>query len=504
MVAPEAAPELAPSPFFLEHDEHAVIDDASATAARARYKEDVMLGRAFAAVLSAVTLALVCSTGTARANGRFPQAQAILTVPGGDGSTVFLRATFGILVSRDAGKSWRWICERALGYEGNWDPPIAVTRDGRLWIGLERGLVSTVDGCAIETTSELTGEQVKDLTTDAKGETLWALTGAPDKRGAVWRRSSAGESKDESGAKWERMGLMPENIHPMTLEVAPSKPSRIYVTAQPYGTVRGWLWRSDDGGKTFTGKENDLAHTGPFFIAAIDTKDPNRVVLRHLHTTGSTVLVTPDAGKTFKETLSMDSAMFGFAKTADGSIYFAGSGLAVDGIFRSNDRGEHFERVSNNGVLCLHAAPAGRLFVCDNPFTLGGNAIAVSTDQGRTITPIAKFTDVLGPMACGANADGAAGLCDQAWPDILAGFLPRDAGSAAADGGRVRRRRDGGAEQDATPARRSACGCTVIGASENGADRSWLSAGLLPLVVWAAARRRPGSRRNQSGKARLM
>ncbi|MBA3780037.1 MAG: pseudouridine-5'-phosphate glycosidase [Chloroflexi bacterium] len=59
-------------------------------------------------------------------------------MPSSDGSTIFLRATFGILVSRDAGKTWQWICERALGYEGSWDPPIAVTRDGRLWVGLDQ------------------------------------------------------------------------------------------------------------------------------------------------------------------------------------------------------------------------------------------------------------------------------------------------------------------------------------------------------------------------------
>lgn len=461
-----------------------------------------MLRRSFA--VSVITLALLCSIRSAHANGRFPTAQAIVTVPGGDGSTVFLRATFGILVSRDAGRSWRWICERALGYEGAWDPPIAVTRDGRLWVGLERGLVSTVDGCTVETSPELTGEQIVDLTTDPRGETLWALTGAPDKRGAIWRRSTAGDG----GATWERMGQMPEDIHPMTLEVAPSKPSRIYVTAQPYGTVRGWLWRSDDGGRTFTGGKNDLAHVGPLFIAAVDPKDPNRVVLRHLHTTGSTVLVTKDAGKTFKEVLSMDSAMFGFAKSADGTTLWAGSGLASDGIFRSTDRGEHFERVSNHGVLCLHAVSNEQLFVCENPFTLGAPAIATSTDHGRTVTSIASFGDVQGPIACGGDAgalDASAGLCADAWPETFAQLVPRDGGVSSPDGGAGRRRdagaRDGGAEPSAAPPRKS-CGCHVVGAPERAPDPAWLTAGLLPLVVWARARARRGSRPDQSGPSR--
>ena len=422
-----------------------------------------------------------------------------MSVPGSDGSTIFLRTTFGVLVSRDAGKSWRWICERALGYEGAWDPPIAVTRDSRLWVGLERGLVSTLDGCTVDRSPELEGEQIKDLTTDARGETIWALTGAPDKRGAVWRRSLA----TDGGAHttWERMGLLPDDIHPMTLEVAPSKASRLYVTGQPYGTIRGWLWRSDDGGKTFSVTKNELAHAGPLFISAIDPRAPNRVVLRHLHSTGSAVLVTTDFGKTFKETLTIDSAMFGFSKSADGATLYAGSGLAADGIFRSTDRGEHFERMSNHGVLCLHVAAGGRLFVCENTFALGAPAIATSTDHGQTVTPIAAFTDIQGPVACGGDAsapDASSGLCADAWPETFAQLLPRAPGT---DGG-TRRKRDAGADAgsdpSAPPARKS-CGCSVIGAHDDRPDHAWLSAGLLPLVVWGRARGRRGSPRNQSG-----
>lgn len=506
VVGPDPADhEVPPEACFFEHPEHPAELSTSAAAPSEtsvrckRYKEDVTaltLRRTSVALLfSLVTLAFVCITGRARANGRFPQAQAIESVPGSDGSTIFLRATFGILVSRDAGKSWRWICERALGYEGTWDPPIAVTHDGRLWVGLERGLVSTLDGCTVDTASELAGEQVKDLTVDTKGETLWVLTGAPDKRGAIWRRSSHG-----AVPKWERMGEMPESINPMTLEVAPSKPSRIYVTGQPYGTVRGWLWRSDDGGKTITGAKNDLANTGPLFIAAVDPKDANRVLLRHLHTTGSTVLVTPDAGRTFKEVLAMESAMFGFAKSPDGLTYFAGSGLPEHGLYRSTDRGEHFERVANHGLLCLHDAPGGRLFVCENPVTLGGPGIALSTDRGRTVSILATFGDIQGPVTCG-GADAAPGpdaggsLCADAWPEMRAAVLPRDAGARAKeDAGATDGGLDAGSAIDPAPARRSTCGCIAVGASKTAPDPASLTTGLLPLAVWARARRRRGSR----------
>ena len=160
--------------------------------------------------------------------------------PGGDGSTLFLRTTFGVLVSRDAGASWRWICERALGYEGRWDPPTAVTRDGRLWVGLDNGLGSTLDGCKTDVSHELDGETVKDLTTDARGETLWAITGTPNKPSAVWRRRFGG------GGKWERLGGKGlESMNLLTIEVAPSKLARLYVSGEPYDTVRGRLFRKN-------------------------------------------------------------------------------------------------------------------------------------------------------------------------------------------------------------------------------------------------------------------
>ncbi|CAN5833185.1 hypothetical protein BH11MYX4_BH11MYX4_43940 [soil metagenome] len=468
-----AVPPAPPPPFF-EHPEHPhPSDESSANADRTRYKYSVFRVLRVCS-LAFLTFALVCSTGLARANGRFPAAQAIVTVPRSDGATLFLRATFGILVSRDGCKSWRWMCERALGYEGTWDPPIAATRDGRLWIGLERGLSSTLDGCLVEPATELTGETIKDLTTDPSGDTIWALTGAPDRRGAIWRKTGA--------AKFERLGPTPEGFNPMTLEIAPSKPSRVYVSGQTTGTIRGQLLYTDDGGKTYVGGKNDLVAEGPFFIADVDPKNADRVLVRQLHTTGSDILLSTDAGKTLSIVLTMKSGMYGFAKSADGSTYWAGSGLPEHGIFQSKDRGAHFEHVSGKGVLCLAAAPDGRLLVCENPLTKGAPAVSVSTDEGKTVTPLAMFADVQGPVSCaGPN------VCTDAWPETRALLAPRDAGPAVAA---------------APTARGSTCGCTVVGNLRDTPDHVWLTTGLLPLFVWGRARRRRGSRQSQSGPSR--
>lgn len=431
-----------------------------------------MSARAVPAFVIAVALTCIAE-GRAYANGRFPQAQAIVSVPGSNGATLFLRATFGVLVSRDGGKTWQWVCERALGYEGTWDPPIAATRDGRLWVGLEGGLVSTVEGCEMKASADLAGETIKDLTVDARGETVWAITGAPGKKSFVWR---------SAGDRFEKLaGLDDTNF--MTIEVAPSNASRVYVSGQPYGTVRGRLYRSDDGGKTLRGEANDREAEGPFFIAGVDPKDPNRVLVRHLHTTGSDVLLTKDGGKTFASVLSMKSAMFGFAKSEDGKTYWAGSGLADHGIWRSTDRGEKWEQLARHGVLCLHATATG-LFVCENPFVLGAPAIGLSTDEGKTVRSIASFGDVQGPVAC-ANA------CAALWPETRAQVVAR------VDGG-ARARKDGGADAGVLlpEPKRSSCSCDVIGGHDR-SDRSRTTAGFSALVALISARRVRGSKLTQ-------
>ncbi len=469
--------------------EHPEVTNAPA-AAKTKYNQLVTRARWTAFLIGS---ALICTIGAARANGRFPEAQLIESVPG-DPNTLFLRATFGVLVSRDAGKSWRWICERALGYEGQWDPPVAATRDGRLWVGLEDGLVSTRDGCELEAAAELDGHTVKDLTTDPKGETLWAITGAPGKKSYVWRRSP--------GKAFERLAGM-DDTNFMTIEVAPSNASRVYVSGQPYSTIRGQIFRSNDGGATFATATNDLKADGPFFIGAVDPKDPARLFVRHLHTKGSDLLLTRDGGKTFENVLTMTSAMFGFAKTADGTTYWAGSGLPEHGLFRSTDRGEHFENVSKNGVLCLHAAGPDALFLCQNAFTPGAPAIAVSRDRGKTITPLARFSDIEGPVAC-ASSDARASLCAGTWPETKALLTPTldDAGAATtADAGRPRRRRDGGSteagETESPPAPRSRCGCEIVGLPSRGPDLGWLIAGLGPLVLRVRSSIMRGSRLTQ-------
>jgi hypothetical protein len=413
-----------------------------------------------------------------------------------------MRTTFGILKSADGGKSFRWICERALGFTGQWDPPIAMTKDGRLFIGLEDGIASSADGCSYEREPALDGETVKDLTVDGTGTEVWAITGVLGKPGRVWRRSA----KDHA---WSKVGPDYPNINFLTIDVSPANPKRIYMTGEAWTTYRGEVWRSDDGGATFTELKNEVAASGPFFLSYIDPKDDKHIVLRHLHMKGSDVLVSNDAGKTLRQVVHWTTGMYGFAKSEDGKTIWLGSGDPKDGIWRSTDRGEHFEPMNNEGVLCLFAL-GGTLYSCSNPYALGGYALGISHDGGKTLEKVSGFGDVEGAMLCDAGTT----YCASAWPPLRGFILTGDAGpdldasappegdaSSASASSPASASPSASAPASASSSSSRACGCELVGLS-NAPHGPWsilLLAGLVPLGVWARARKRLDRDRSDAG-----
>ena len=86
-------------------------------------------------------LAALAWPSTAHANGRFPESNAIF-FSSTDADVVLLRTTFGLISSRDRGKTWDWVCERAIGLAGVEDPMYSLTPDGTI-------LTSTSQGVAI-------------------------------------------------------------------------------------------------------------------------------------------------------------------------------------------------------------------------------------------------------------------------------------------------------------------------------------------------------------------
>jgi hypothetical protein len=423
-----------------------------------------------------LTLASLYTPAAARANGRFPKAQAIVTPPGDD-ATIYLRATFGVLVSRDSGKTWHWLCEQQLGFASAWDPPIAATRDGRLWVALQDGARVTRDGCKVDAIPSLEGETVVDLTVDGTGDHVIAITSAPGKPAFVWRAGSAGD--------FTRLGEGLAGFRLDTVEVAPSRASRLYATGLPEQPgKRAHIFRSDDGGATLSELSPSLATDGRLFVAAVDPKDPDRVLVRELSSTGSDVLLSTDGGKSFASVLHMKGAMLGFTRAPDGSAYYAGGGDPKEGIWRSDDRGATWLQGAKTSVFCLHA-DASRLLVCSNPYVPQGYAVAESTDRGMTIKMLATFDDVAGPVPC--DGGSAESKCDAPWPDVRALIATsahvKDPSYSVGLDASAPGNADAAVTPATTPARShgSACGCRVCG--QPASPRNAFAALLLAAVA---------------------
>src|SRR6476619_1547692 len=118
-----------------------------------------------------LTVAIVAASATsAWANGR-PPASVTLHFAPNNPSDVYLQATFGLLESHDAGATFRWVCEEAIGYTGNYDPDYTITKTGALCAPTFDGLKVRRDGCVFDATP-LGTTFVSSVTTDPTGSTI--------------------------------------------------------------------------------------------------------------------------------------------------------------------------------------------------------------------------------------------------------------------------------------------------------------------------------------------
>ncbi len=429
-----------------------------------------------------ITFALAA---TATANGRAPVATGITCGPR-DASAIYARTTFGLLVSRDDGCSFRWVCERALGYAGDFDPKLAVSTDGTLFAATYGGLrVSRDDGCTwTEATAELparapgriAGMWIDAIDIAATGE-IWIATAESAAPNNVYRSSDNG------------MTFEPRNLHSPTVwwksvRVAPSNARRIYVTGyQVAGTPTARLQRSDDAGTSWT--ERPLAAamqrgaTPMVVVSAIDPMHPDTLFVTSIGATppsGDRLYRSIDGGATFLQVLEATGRIRDVIHAADGSVYVATSS---SGTHRSTDGGLTFHPLAGASELgCLAQRADGTLIGCDANREADDRAIMRSVD-GASWQPSLAWSEVAGPLAC-APGTTVHDVCEPMWPALRAAL---GASGPAKQCPLAPARR-----QRATPpraAKRDAGGCC-----ETGSPRGATGTVLLAITLGGVLRRR--------------
>lgn len=435
-----------------------------------------------ASMLLALVLAASAFAPRAQANGRIPEANQLI-VDETDPSFLLLRVTFGLLVSRDRGKTWDWICESALGNQGTFDPPVAIAAGKTLIAGTVNGLAISDDtGCTWLRRPPIENRFILDVATfpGAPNEVVAITNDGVSDAGPFHYDSFLARSSD--GAKTWAITVPP--LDPTlvidTVDFAKSDPKRIYVTARHYEPkLEAFLLVSTDGGATFVSRPIPFEDTDRgAYIGAVDPTSADRVYVRVSATgeSGTTIaagrlLVTDDAGKTWTERWRGGPPL-GFALSPDGKKVWVGSSFG--GLYAADTTSFAFVERQPFNVKCL-TATNDRLYACSDEFVPADAAPRVSfvlgesLDDGATFSSVYKLKEIRGPLAC-ANGTTTA-KCVAEWPKLKvdlaidAGTTPPPTPTPAPDG----------------------CGCRSAFGAEAGAGSG---AALVIVLALALGRRR--------------
>jgi hypothetical protein len=443
----------------------------------------------FAGILAVVLAVLLASSGTARANGRYPESNALVFSPS-DSNLVLLRVTFGALLSHDRGKTWDWICEPSIGSVGIEDPMYAITPNGNMMASTLQGVTVSRDGmCSFAFAGGAAkGRSFLDVaarSTDPRDVVAIAADTGTSDAGLPAYATQLFETADE-GQSFVPVGApLDPTLLPQTVDLT-ADAQRVYVTAlrNPASEARAVFLVSRDRGKSWVESpiplEPDERET---YIAAVDPSQVDRVYVRTTHKLNLTarLLVTEDAGKTFRTVFTGKGPLAGFALSPDGKKVFVGG--PDDGISVAATSNFVFTRKTTLGVRCL-ALQGDGLWACSSE--KDGFVVGLSKDDGATFEPRAHFCSVRGALACAAGTSTST-QCVAAWApqrDVL-GCPPSQPQTDAAAGGAPPK------EPNAETAAAGGCDCRST-ASLRGSRLPLSGIVAAALILGARLRRRRG------------
>lgn len=200
----------------------------------------------------------------------------------------------------------------------------------------------------------------------------------------------------------------------LTLEVAPSSPQQIYVTALGGPTLDPVLLRSQDAGQTWTPLPQVPTPTGIDYLAGIDPHDPERLLVRHVEPDQHQLRFSPDGGHTWQVVFTTPLSLLGFAISPDGQqVALATFGTGA-GVWVAPLATLAFQKTGEVGARCLAWDTTG-LYLCgDEPSQ--GFTVGVTHDLGHTVTALHHRKDLV-PLGC-PTGTRTGDQCPSRWPAV--------------------------------------------------------------------------------------
>jgi photosystem II stability/assembly factor-like uncharacterized protein len=415
-----------------------------------------------------VTTVLILAVSVVHANGRPPGTTSIAASESG---TLIAGVTFGVLVSRDEGATWRWICEDAVGYAGTWDPEYVITPRGTLIGTTYKGLgVSRDGGCSWPLVPSLGRAWIDDIALGRDGR-VWAVTASTAANNDVF-------VSGDDAATFTSVGLHRERGFWKSVAIAASDPRVVYVSGYQRGEVPPdggtapleWeILRSSDGGGTWEPRtvppkpeEDD-----DILLLGVSATDPDLVFAR-VNAQEDQLLRSGDGGRTWSTVMTTQDNYAAFVAREEGGFL---AGTVYSGVFLSDDGLTWLPATEQPRMSCAAEQPGGDLWTCGSNWIPDRFAFARSSD-GQTWSKVLTFDQIHGPLAC-KRGTAQKEMCEESWPAI-------------ADSIGIRPPRvDAGVSPDAgTPSTPPPCGCGI----------SLALVFFVPLVPPRARRRRSRSR----------
>lgn len=358
------------------------------------------------------TACVVALASQVLANGRPPQTSTISFRPGAE-NEITVGTSFGLLISKDGGASFRWMCEDALPYGGMYDPDYEVMASGTLFATTFDGLKVNRDGCTFDLTPLAPAPEnppkIKffSVTARANNNTYYAAAADPVD-GTIYKSTDEGQTFEPLGTPGQIGDWW------QSLEAAPSDPLRLYLTGFRFvmmpgqGTTKQLLFfTSANGGTTWdavpltgltTMKNSTLE------IAGIHPTDPLHVFLRVTledNAVADGIYETTTGGAPFTRLLGKPGTV-ALVVRKNGDVVI---GTRAEGTFvRKSGMSAFTELAGAPHPNCLVENAAGEVWACTQNYgapgvPMDGYGIMKSSDLA-TWTPVLKYQDIVEPVTC--------------------------------------------------------------------------------------------------------